>query len=134
MSESPLTAAVEQFNRQEFYACHDLLEALWVEALEPDKTFYQGLLQVAVGCYHLQNLNRHGAATLLGEGIRRLHGYQPDYQQVDVTPLVEQSLTLLEAVQQTPAEALAGITIPLPQVAWLPDDFQAEGAGCSQVR
>ncbi|NEQ23504.1 MAG: DUF309 domain-containing protein, partial [Microcoleus sp. SIO2G3] len=27
---------VEQFNQQEFYACHDTLEALWMEAFEPD--------------------------------------------------------------------------------------------------
>ncbi|MGK7902131.1 MAG: DUF309 domain-containing protein, partial [Hormoscilla sp.] len=23
---------IEQFNQQEFYACHDTLEALWIEA------------------------------------------------------------------------------------------------------
>jgi predicted metal-dependent hydrolase len=27
---------VEQFNQQEFYACHDTLEALWMEASEPE--------------------------------------------------------------------------------------------------
>jgi len=26
---------IEQFNQQEFYACHDPLEALWIEASEP---------------------------------------------------------------------------------------------------
>ncbi|NEO84207.1 MAG: DUF309 domain-containing protein [Spirulina sp. SIO3F2] len=119
MSEVTLAAAVEQFNVQEFYACHDILEAMWVEALEPDKTFYQGMLQVAVGCYHLQNLNWRGAATLLGEGLRRLRGYQPDYQQIDVTQLFEQSLTLLETVQQTPPEALSEVAAPLPQICWL---------------
>ena len=48
---------VEQFNLGQFYACHDTLEALWIEALEPEKTFYQGILQIAVALYHLENEN-----------------------------------------------------------------------------
>ncbi|NJL67870.1 MAG: DUF309 domain-containing protein [Microcoleus sp. SM1_3_4] len=30
---------IAQFNSQEFYACHDTLEALWMEAGEPEKLF-----------------------------------------------------------------------------------------------
>jgi len=91
---------VEEFNRQEFYACHDTLEALWMESGEPYKQFYQGILQVAVGCYHLNNLNWQGAATLLGEGSRRLRDYQPVYENIDVSQLLEESLALLQALQQ----------------------------------
>ena len=39
---------VEQFNAGQFYACHDTLEALWIEATEPEKALYQGILQIAV--------------------------------------------------------------------------------------
>ncbi|NET35934.1 MAG: DUF309 domain-containing protein [Cyanothece sp. SIO1E1] len=91
---------VEQFNRQEFYACHDTLEALWMEALEPQKTFYQGILQIAVALYHLGNHNWHGAVTLLGEGINRLQYYQPTYASIDVTQFIQQSATLLSTLQQ----------------------------------
>ena len=48
---------VEQFNAGQYYACHDTLEALWIEAAEPEKTFYQGILQIAVALYHLSNHN-----------------------------------------------------------------------------
>lgn len=91
---------VEQFNQQEFYACHDTLEALWIEAFEPQKRFYQGVLQIAVACHHLMNLNWRGAVILLGEGIGRLSDYQPDYEGIDVTELVEQSFQLLKALQE----------------------------------
>ncbi len=91
---------VEQFNQQEFYACHDTLEALWIEAFEPQKRFYQGVLQIAVACHHLMNLNWRGAVILLGEGIGRLSDYQPDYEGIDVTKLVEQSFRLLKALQE----------------------------------
>lgn len=98
---------VEQFNAQEFYACHDTLEALWMEALEPQKKFYQGILQIAVACHHLGNLNWRGAVILLGEGIGRLRDYQPVYEEIDVTELIAQSAKLLKALQQTESEHVA---------------------------
>ena len=98
---------VEQFNQQEFYACHDTLEALWMEALEPQKRFYQGILQIAVACYHLSNLNWRGSVVLLGEGIGRLRDYQPIYEGIDVTELLTQSFELLKALQQAGPEQVA---------------------------
>ncbi|MBD1878992.1 MULTISPECIES: DUF309 domain-containing protein [unclassified Coleofasciculus] len=95
---------IEEFNQHEFYACHDTLEALWMEASEPEKRFYQGVLQIAVGCYHLGNLNWRGAVILLGEGMRRLEAYEPAYSGIDVTELREQSAELLTALQQAGAE------------------------------
>lgn len=99
--------AVAQFNEQEFYACHDTLEALWLEAAETDKNFYQGILQIAVACYHLGNSNWRGAVILLGEGIKRLSDYQPVYEDIDVTNLVEDSNKLLKALQQIEPEQIA---------------------------
>lgn len=91
---------VEQFNRQQFYACHDTLEEIWMEAMEPQRTFYQGILQIAVALYHLGNANLRGATILLGEGSNRLRRYQPTYAEVDVTALVTQSTELLARLQQ----------------------------------
>ncbi|MDY6783548.1 MAG: DUF309 domain-containing protein [Cyanobacteriota bacterium] len=91
---------IEEFNRQEFYACHDTLEALWMDSTEPNKTFYQGILQIAVGCYHLGNANWQGAVTLLGEGARRIRDYQPSYENIDVERLLDDSLELLYALQK----------------------------------
>ena len=95
---------IAEFNRQEFYACHDTLEAVWVEAPEADKRFYQGVLQVAVGCYHLSNDNLRGAIILLGEAVRRLRDYQPDYEEIDVEQLLQQAIALLQALQQIEPE------------------------------
>jgi uncharacterized protein len=96
--------AIAEFNQQQFYDCHDTLEAIWVEAPEVDKRFYQGILQVAVGCYHLSNDNLRGAIILLGEAIRRLCDYQPVYEGVNVELLLEQVSQLLQALQQLPPE------------------------------
>ncbi len=91
---------INEFNRQEYYACHDTLEALWMDSIDPDKKFYQGVLQIAVACHHLQNHNLKGAAILLGEGIGRLRYYQPVYAKIDVTELIQSSHHLLQHVQQ----------------------------------
>jgi len=104
-----LWRGIQQFNQQEFYACHDTLEELWMEAVEPKKQFYQGILQISVACYHLNNLNWRGAVILLGEGIRRLDDYQPIYEDIQVTELISQSYELLETLQKTGTEGISDV-------------------------
>lgn len=119
---------VEQFNQGQFYACHDTLEALWMTATEPEKTFYQGVLQVAVGLYHLGNGNWRGAVILLGEGIKRLDRYPSTYSGIDIDELIISSADLLKALQQAGAEKVSTwqlgkdaiatemMTLPLPKI------------------
>ncbi|MFM5979743.1 MAG: DUF309 domain-containing protein [Sphaerospermopsis kisseleviana] len=116
---------VEQFNSGQFYACHDTLEALWIEATEPDKTLYQGILQIAVALYHLGNGNIRGAMILLGEGSNRLRRY-PDYDcGINVEKLLLESVEFLKALQQVDIEKIAGgdvgenIALPLPQISMI---------------
>ncbi len=98
---------IDQFNNQEFYACHDTFEALWMDSCEPTKKFYQGILQIAVGCHHLGNHNWRGAVILLGEGVRRISDYQPSYEGIDTSSLLDQSLELLETLQQIQPEEIS---------------------------
>lgn len=98
---------VEQFNTRQFYACHDTLEALWMEATEPNKTFYQGILQLAVALYHLSNSNWPGAVILLGEGTNKLQHYSPTFGGVDVEELIDASYRLLSQLQQVKPENIS---------------------------
>ncbi|XP_006664300.1 uncharacterized protein LOC102710259 [Oryza brachyantha] len=68
--------AVALFNGGDFHACHDVVEELWYTSEEPTRTLLHGLLQCAVGFYHLFNQNHRGAMMELGEGLcklRKLH-------------------------------------------------------------
>ena len=118
---------VEQFNTGQFYACHDTLEALWIEATEPEKTFYQGILQIAVALYHLGNRNWRGAMILLGEGSNRLRRYPSVYSGIDVDELLHQSVALLKILQQTEPESLASLdwdgiqALALPRIVQVND-------------
>ncbi len=102
---------VEQFNQGQFYACHDTLEALWIEASEPHKTFYQGILQIAVALYHLENSNWRGAVILLGEGINRLRRYPSAYAGIDVDELLIKSASLLKALQQSGPDKVGDLIV-----------------------
>ncbi|BBD54890.1 MULTISPECIES: DUF309 domain-containing protein [Planktothrix] len=90
---------VEEFNQQQFYACHDTLEALWMEAPQLEKKFYQGVLQIAVGLYHLSQKNWKGSVILMGEGLAKLDYYYPDYSGIDVEQLMDETSQLLKALQ-----------------------------------
>jgi uncharacterized protein len=114
---------IEQFNAGQFYACHDILEALWIDSIEPDKTFYQGILQIAVGLYHLGNHNWRGAMILLGEGSNRLRRYLPSYGGIDVEELFTESVDLLKTIQQESlvqeanSELAKNLAWPLPTIS-----------------
>ncbi len=116
---------IEQFNQQQFYACHDTLEALWIEATEPEKSFYQGILQISVALYHLGNLNWRGAVILLGEGINRLQRYPASFSGIDVDQLLAESAVLLAKLQEIGQDRIAdwiadnNQILPLPSIVYM---------------
>ena len=85
-----LEKGMAQFNTGFFFECHDTLEDVWMGIRGPSRDFFQGLIQVAVGFYHLGNGNRGGALTLLRRGLRRLEKYGPHYCSLDVGRLREE--------------------------------------------
>lgn len=70
-----------------------------MEAVDPERTFYQGILQIAVALYHLGNHNWQGAVTLLGEGLYRLSRYPDDYANLALDRFRADCHTLLQHLQ-----------------------------------
>lgn len=110
-----LTRGIAEFNAEQFYACHDTLEAVWMAAEHAEKPFYQGILQVSVAFYHLGNLNWRGGAILLGEGIGRLRKFEPSHEGVDVENLVDEAVEWLDLVQAAGPEGVEGLMADLPR-------------------
>ena len=67
-----LCRGVAQFNRREYWECHETLEVLWRSEPRPVRDLYQGVLQVGVAFHHLMNRNYPGALKLLRRGLPRL--------------------------------------------------------------
>ena len=82
-----LRRGVEEFNSGKFFECHDTLEDVWHGIRGPARDLFQGLIQVAVGFYHLGNGNRIGAASQLEKGLARLSPYGDCYAGMDLATL-----------------------------------------------
>lgn len=128
MPDNPLptfSQAVELFNRQEFFECHEVLEDLWRPLpAGPEKQFLQGLLQVGVGFHHLKKGNYNGAKNLLTAGLEKLEGvaeqsaYQPPIQLVPLLTISQQALAQL--ILFGPSRLLEFPPTLIPQVLPLP--------------
>lgn len=71
---------MEQFNRRHFFESHETWEEVWLRAPEPDKTFLQGIIQVAAAFHHYARGNRAGAESLMRAGLSKLEKFQEDYR------------------------------------------------------
>ena len=91
---------IEEFNRGEFYECHEYLEEAWMQEPRRVRFLYQGILQVGVGFYHLQNGNWRGATGLLRNGTVRLEEFEPVTLGVDVARLVRESVRCLQELEE----------------------------------
>jgi predicted metal-dependent hydrolase len=58
------------FNDQQYYEAHDVLEQLWLRAVEADIQFYKGLIQLAGAYVHLQKQFRRPSHPTDGRRLR----------------------------------------------------------------
>ena len=66
-----------KFNEGDYYTCHDLLEAMWME--EKGNMFLKGLLQMSVAIYHYEYGNVKGARLMLQAAHDYLQSYRPHH-------------------------------------------------------
>ncbi|WP_249352365.1 DUF309 domain-containing protein [Nocardiopsis akebiae] len=59
------------------FTAHEVLEAVWKSAPEPERELWRGLAQTAVGVTHAQRGNMIGAARLLRRGADRVEPFGP---------------------------------------------------------
>lgn len=93
-----LADGLQCYRSQEFFAAHEHWESVWRKCQEPEKSFIQGLIQVAAAFHHLQRDNRKGAASLLKSALRRLESYPAIFESVEVRPLREEVETWLQVL------------------------------------
>src|SRR5699024_11740621 len=61
----------------DLFTAHEVLEAVWKSAPEPERELWRGLAQIAVGITHAQRGNMLGAARLLRRGADRTAPFAP---------------------------------------------------------
>ena len=77
------------WREEKFWACHEALEAVWLEADEPRKRFLNGLIHGAAATFQFRRGNAVGAARQLTRAQVKLEPYRPVYEKLDVRQFLE---------------------------------------------
>lgn len=104
--DDALDKGVELWAAERFFEAHEVLEDVWHAAPEPDRLFWQGVIQVAVGCVHHQRGNPHGCVALWRKAADKLRGYPPTHHGIEVEALrryAEQAAAAVEDAPELPA-------------------------------
>ena len=75
------------FNAQEFFEAHEVWEEVWLVEGEPEKTFLQGIIQIAAAFHHYRRGNSDGAETLLAAGIVKLARFPANHRGLAIDEL-----------------------------------------------
>src|SRR5215218_8549073 len=110
---------IEEFNKGEFYECHEHLEEAWMQEPRRVRFLYQGILQVGVGFYHQQNGNWRGATGLIRNGTARLREFEPVTLGIDVAKLVRECERCLQELEDLGREQVREFDQSMvPKVKW----------------
>jgi predicted metal-dependent hydrolase len=112
-----LQRGAEEFNAGKFFECHDTLEETWQGVRGPARNFFQGLIQISVGFYHLGNGNLVGGESQLAKGLKNLEGYGDDCLRVDLVNLRREVGTWLETIRR--GEKPQGKVSDLPKIRFV---------------
>jgi predicted metal-dependent hydrolase len=103
-----LLKGIEQFNRGEYFECHETLEDLWRAESRPVRGLYQGILQIGVALYHLRANRYRSVVTLLERGSVYLQPFAPRHMSVNVALLLTEAARCLDEVKRLGPDGLAG--------------------------
>jgi hypothetical protein len=98
---------------QPFYA-HEVLEVPWHLAEPPERAFWQGLAQVAVGLTHVQRGNATGAVSVLRSGAEKLRGYPDGHEGVAAPRVAADAEALARRVERDGVATIAPDDLRVP--------------------
>lgn len=114
---------INKFNSFSFYECHDILEDVWFDVRGSSRRFYQGLIHIAVGFYHiLERENPKGAISQLSKGMDKLNDFKPEFQGVELSQLLKDIEKCLENMRK---ESVIGFNRKLiPKIKFKASQFR----------
>ena len=120
--DPPSAAAVkgfQEFNHGAYFEQHETLEGAWFAEKRPVRDLYQGILQVGLACYQVEQGNWRGAVKMLRRGVPRLEHLPDVCQGVQVQPLRQAGEAMLAELLRLGLEHLGEFDRRLfPQVTW----------------
>jgi predicted metal-dependent hydrolase len=104
---------IREFNSKRFFEAHEVWEERWLASPEPDKTFLQGIIQIAAAFHHHSRGNHRGACSLLLAGLGRLRSFPDNYYGIDLELLRNQAIAWAAVLK---GGATAEHDLPIPQI------------------
>lgn len=111
-----LLEGLNQFNRGEYYECHETLEDIWRDEQGRIRNLYKGILQVGVAIFHAKRSNLSGAVRLVSSGIELLAPFAPECMGIDVAQLLESARTFRDELKRIETGKFASVPDLPPQV------------------
>jgi hypothetical protein len=104
---------IEHFNTRRFFEAHEVWEEIWLCSPEPEKTFLQGIIQIAAAFHHHSRGNARGTRSLLEAGLRRVERFPDGHRGIDLASLRADAKAWVRKLSagQTP-----GAETPIPQI------------------
>ena len=91
---------LQAYEEKDFFEAHELWEELWSEYYLDDKTFIQGLIQLAVSFVHLGNGNLKGAKSLLKKSTDKFSSYSGLHRGINIDKLKQQIVIIKNEYEQ----------------------------------
>ena len=90
--DARFTKGLELFNKKEYFECHEVIEALWLETPESDpyRDLYKGVIQAAAAIYQFDRGILSGARGLYCAAIGHLSSYAPVALGLNVAKLIHE--------------------------------------------
>lgn len=85
-----LEEGIRLFNTGKFFAAHEALEVVWLDARGEEKIFLHGLIQLAAAFHHYTRQNEPGFRSLLEKGWIKLGNLGKAREGIDLGNLRQQ--------------------------------------------
>jgi len=80
---------VDLFNLGQYHKCHNVIEAIWRKTENRnDKKFYQGIIQIAVALYLIEEKRYDGAKKVYERAKSNLENMNQTFYEIDQTKLL----------------------------------------------
>ncbi len=79
-----VSEGIKLFNDGNYFEAHDYFEEMWANDRTGKNEFYQGLVQISVGLFHLISKNYNGALSQLSKGVDKLKNFPNSYESINM--------------------------------------------------
>jgi uncharacterized protein len=86
-STGELLEGMRCYREEKFFEAHERWEQVWLQSVDPEKTFVQALIQVAGSFHHFRRGNSGGSRSMARKALQRLENYPETYGGVAVEHL-----------------------------------------------